>query len=44
MQSIFSLAARRKYSAEHLAGARRDGELKMDRTKPPWDARAYGDW
>jgi hypothetical protein len=33
-----------KDSPEDLAAARRDGALKMDWTKPPLDARCYGDW
>jgi len=42
MQSIFSPAARREGLREREYAERRDGELKMDWTKPPEDSRAYG--
>jgi len=42
MQSIFSPAARRERLREYENAERRDGELKMDWTKPPEDSRAYG--
>jgi hypothetical protein len=34
MQSVFSPASRREALGEHSEGGRRDGGLKMDRTKP----------
>ena len=34
MQSVFSPASRRDALGEHLEGGRREGRLKMDRTKP----------
>jgi len=42
MQSIFGPAARREGLREQENAERRDGELKMDWTKPPEDSRAYG--
>ena len=39
MQSIFSPAARRDTRREGANLDRRDGELKMDWTKPPHDVR-----
>jgi len=42
MQSIFSPAARREKLREQENAERRDGELRMDWTKPPEDSRAYG--
>ena len=42
MQSIFSSAARREGLRERENAERRDGELKMDWTKPPEDSRGYG--
>ena len=42
MQSIFSPAARRETLVETGAFDRRDGELKMDWTKPLHDTRPYG--
>jgi predicted nucleic acid-binding protein len=42
MQSIFSSAARREKLREQENAERRDGELRMDWTKPPEDSRAYG--
>jgi hypothetical protein len=39
MQSIFSPAARRDTLREEGNLHRRDGELKMDWTKPPHDVR-----
>jgi hypothetical protein len=35
MQRIFSSAMRRELLGKHLKGGRRDGELKIDWTKPP---------
>jgi hypothetical protein len=34
MQSIFRLASRREKLGKQSKGSRRDGELKMDWTKP----------
>ncbi len=42
MQSIFSLASRRYTPRGVMKADRRDGELKMDWTKPPLDWSAYG--
>jgi hypothetical protein len=42
MQSIFSPAARRERLREQENARRRDGELKMDWTKPPEDGPVYG--
>jgi hypothetical protein len=42
MQSIFSPAARRETPRVRADVDRRDGELKMDWTKPLDDARPYG--
>jgi len=42
MQSIFSLASRRYTPAGLVKADRRDGELKMDWTKPLHDWLAYG--
>ena len=42
MQSIFGPAARREGLREQETAERRDGELKMDWTKPPEDSPAYG--
>ena len=35
LQSIFRSASRRETLGKHSKGSRRDGELKMDWTKPP---------
>jgi hypothetical protein len=42
MQSIFSSAARRHNFRGSRRADRRDGELKMDWTKPRPDCLAYG--
>ncbi len=41
MQSIFSLAARRLKPEESRNADRRDGELKMDWTKPLYERPRY---
>jgi hypothetical protein len=43
MQSIFSSAARRQDAELGRGARRRDGGLKMDRTKPLAGCLAYGD-
>ena len=42
MQSIFGPAARREKLWEQENAKRRDGERKMDWTKPPEDNPVYG--